>query len=148
MRTIETIDDLAQVIDLDAKPPGWRTVMMIDLAMNGPMSRTTALRLAHGAECRTVDRSAPPTAPDNWSDHAACKGLTAEFSYDTYQAQNGYKMSQRDKNMERVALAICHECPVMIQCREWALQPNDPAVDMVAGGMTPRQRWQWRRQHR
>jgi DNA-binding NarL/FixJ family response regulator len=43
------------------------------------------------------------------------------------------------------ALRKCATCPVLRDCREWALRN---AVYGVAGGMTPSARAQWRRAHR
>jgi hypothetical protein len=42
----------------------------------------------------------------------------------------------------RIALAktICHGCPVLTECREWALSEPDPAYTMVAAGMSPKDR--------
>jgi transcription elongation factor Elf1 len=42
----------------------------------------------------------------------------------------------------RIARAklICHSCPVLTECREWALSEPDPAYTMVAAGMSPRDR--------
>lgn len=42
------------------------------------------------------------------------------------------------------AVAICGRCPVLRQCRSWALLN---AVDGVAGGMTGEQRSAWRREN-
>jgi len=43
------------------------------------------------------------------------------------------------------ALRKCATCPVLRDCRDWALRN---AVYGVAGGMTPSARAQWRRAHR
>lgn len=40
------------------------------------------------------------------------------------------------------AITICGRCPVLRQCRAWALLN---AVDGVAGGMTPHERIAWRK---
>lgn len=140
-----TVEQLATVVDLDKRPPGFRTVLEIDLAMHGPMTRRTARRL-NQANYETMPPDDANLAPGDWVQSAACKGQ--RMFYATYQAHSGYRMTQADRDMERAALATCRECPVMVQCRMWALQEPDPAVDHVAGGMTPRQRWQWRRTHR
>ena len=34
------------------------------------------------------------------------------------------------------ALQVCAACPVLAPCRQWALNPVNPLLDGVAGGMT------------
>ncbi len=47
------------------------------------------------------------------------------------------------------AVAICTICPVKAECRTWACAgDNDPVPAHIAGGLTPRQREQVRRQRR
>jgi len=48
-----------------------------------------------------------------------------------------------DEDRAGEAVAICGRCPVLRQCRSWALLN---AVDGVAGGMTGEQRSAWRRE--
>lgn len=79
-----------------------------------------------------------PTAPGEWRHDAACRGHV--MFYSCVQAHHN-RLSYADRVMERAALAICETCPVIASCRTWALQSVDPAVDHVAGGLTPRQRW-------
>lgn len=38
------------------------------------------------------------------------------------------------------ARAICSMCPVLDDCRTWALTIPDPAYGMIAGGLDPKQR--------
>ena len=44
------------------------------------------------------------------------------------------------------AVEVCQRCPVLSECRDWALTTPDPAVDHVAGGLTPWQRRTIRRE--
>lgn len=72
---------------------------------------------------------AEPTPPDSlssWVGRAACAGRPVMFD-----------------NPERTgeALRLCARCPVLAECRVWALQN---AVDGVAGGMTANARTAWR----
>lgn len=39
---------------------------------------------------------------------------------------------------ERAAVQLCWECPLMRECREWALGADDQTLT-VCGGMTPRE---------
>lgn len=48
-----------------------------------------------------------------------------------------------DENRADEAAALCRRCPVLRQCRSWALLN---AVDGVAGGMTADERMTWRKE--
>lgn len=72
-----------------------------------------------------------------WRDHAACKGQ--RMFYESIDAANA-DLTFEDHLIEQAALATCRECPSLLPCRSWALTDPDPAVDHVAGGLTPRQR--------
>lgn len=65
----------------------------------------------------------------SWVQRARCVGRTAMFGDD----------SRADE-----AVAICGWCPVLRQCKAWAL---GNAVDGVAGGMTPEERSAWRKEN-
>ena len=43
------------------------------------------------------------------------------------------------------AKALCADCPVRWECREWALEDPDPVPVMIAGGLTPNERSEMRR---
>lgn len=60
--------------------------------------------------------------------------------YSTIGVDTNPLLPLEDQAMEEEALATCRECPVLLDCRRWALTDPDPAVDMVAGGLTPHQR--------
>jgi hypothetical protein len=75
----------------------------------------------------TSDRADEPYA--SWVARARCAGRSAMFGDD----------SRSDE-----ALATCAACPVLRQCRRWALRN---AVDGVAGALTPAERVAWRREH-
>ena len=49
-----------------------------------------------------------------------------------------------DDEQAAEAVEVCQRCPVLRQCRSWALRN---AVDGVAGGMTADNRASWRKQH-
>jgi len=75
----------------------------------------------------TSDRSEEPYA--SWVGRARCAGRSAIFG---------------DDSRSEEAVALCAACPVLRQCRRWALRN---AVDGVAGGMTPAERTAWRSEH-
>lgn len=84
-----------------------------------------------------VSRTGPIRPVGTWAEHAACKGQ--RMFYDQFPALS-HRPTKSDRLMEAHALATCRECPVLWDCREWSLQPVEPAVDHIAGGLTPRER--------
>lgn len=91
-----------------------------------------------------VARSEYPEPPGEWVADAACK--TERMWYRTIAAHAG-RTRPDELEWEARMLAICQACPVLSQCREWALGDIEPATDHIAGGLTPRQRWEIRRGH-
>lgn len=89
-----------------------------------------------------VSRTGPIEPVGDWADSAACKGQ--KMFYEQFPAVS-HRPTRSDRLMEAHALATCNECPVLIPCREWSLQPVEPAVDHIAGGLTPRQRHEIRK---
>lgn len=65
----------------------------------------------------------------SWVRRACCAGQAAVFDNE----------SRADE-----AAAMCGRCPVLRQCRSWALRN---AVDGVAGGMTAEERTAWRNEN-
>lgn len=65
----------------------------------------------------------------SWVGRARCGGQSAVFV---------------DGARDREAVAMCGRCPVLRQCRAWALRN---AVDGVAGGMTGDERAAWRKEN-
>jgi len=87
-------------------------------------------------------RADQPQPPGSWIEHAACRGK--RMWYTTLQAHHAH-LNGPDRRFEAEALLNCARCPVLLECRAWALTDPDPAVDHVAGGMTPKQRHRWRK---
>lgn len=85
--------------------------------------------------------SLEPDVPGEWRWDAACFGQ--RMFYATFGAAHR-RITRSDRIMERDALATCTRCPVLEECESWALGTPEPAIDMVAGGFTPRQRRQIR----
>jgi hypothetical protein len=85
-----------------------------------------------------------PQPPGEWIADAACKGQRMYYSCISAHAN---PIGPKDRIMESHALATCASCPVLEDCQTWALSSPDPAYDHVAGGMTPRQRWTWRKRY-
>lgn len=70
--------------------------------------------------------------PD-WRERAACRGTDTEAFYlpDRMRAAKA-------RAHEAAAKAICADCPVMWQCRDWALRTNEQWG--VWGGLTSAER--------
>ncbi len=81
----------------------------------------------------------PRTSGDPWQNHGACKGKTAVFFPDV--------TGQPANNLVRQAKAICADCPVLAQCRSYAVTEGGANEPGVWGGMTrderriARRRW-------
>lgn len=138
---IHNYDDLAERIDLDGAPPGWRVVCLLDMMAYGRITRHSLRHFRLAAQWWAVARTEVPDPPGDWVSQAACIGR--RMFYVAHQAHHS-RLSRDDREFEREALAVCSSCPVFEPCRAWALQPVEPAVDHVAGGLTPRQRYWYR----
>lgn len=86
-----------------------------------------------------------PKTPGNWADHAACRGHNHVMAL---PCGSNRQSARRILHLAQPAIAICNTCPVLQECRSWALTTPDPAIDHVAGGLTPHQRHQHRKQQR
>ncbi|SEB31544.1 WhiB family transcriptional regulator [Rhodococcus koreensis] len=69
------------------------------------------------------------SGPEGWWDGAACRGIEPSvfFSPDN---ERGTARGQRESR----ARQICQDCPVLTQCREYALAVGEPYG--IWGGMT------------
>ena len=57
-----------------------------------------------------------------WQYRAACKGLQSHLFF----PPNHIERKQERQRRERAAKAICRECPVLQECREYALMVREP----------------------
>jgi hypothetical protein len=64
--------------------------------------------------------------PQQWREHAACKGQDIEIFF----SSNGVNTGGAKK--------VCHGCPVMLECLQWAC--NSRISHGVYGGRSPRER--------
>lgn len=77
-----------------------------------------------------------------WRSYAACNGHTHLLT-ETYRVNRPMK-----GNLATIARAktICNTCPVIDNCRNWALEGwDDPVSHHIAGGLTPHERHTIRR---
>jgi hypothetical protein len=90
--------------------------------------------------------------PGPWTERAACRGRTATMALPDLQPRRRTSRRGHLHEAQRVELgaarAICATCAVVDECAAWALAYPDPAVGMVAAGMTPSQRRDARNERR
>ena len=67
-----------------------------------------------------------------WADRGSCQGRPEMF----YNEEDDLKGIRRDK--ERCAKQICDQCPVIVQCRHYAMQARE--LYGVWGGLTEMER--------
>ena len=82
--------------------------------------------------------------PKGWVRHAACRDRMKLFVLPTIgrgrprrgEVVNGKRVVKSYEDKIAEAKAICRRCPVLEECRDWALTDPDPAEAMMAGGLT------------
>lgn len=126
-------------------------VLEIDELLNGPLSNTASNVAQRGRregvwrgdDMMIMTGEAPlPQPPGPWVNEAACRGRNDIMVLPCGSA----RMSQRRiRDLAEPAKEICGTCVVIEPCRDWALTTPDPAVDHIAGGLTPAERQQLRR---
>lgn len=92
-----------------------------------------------------LGKEADVQGPGPWKRHGACRG---KHEIMCYAATNviAERPGRFTEQSER-AVAVCLTCPVIAECRTWAMSTPDPAFDHVAGGLTPWERRTIRKQH-
>jgi hypothetical protein len=73
-------------------------------------------------------------APMPWSDEALC----AQTDPDMWFAERVLDYVTTDGHKKAAAIAICQRCPVLEQCRAYAIA--DPHLEGIWGGTTERER--------
>lgn len=69
------------------------------------------------------------TRPGNWEIRAACRGVASSVFFSP-DGERGIARARRESG----AREICHDCPVLAQCRDHALSNGEPYG--IWGGMT------------
>jgi WhiB family redox-sensing transcriptional regulator len=92
----------------------------------------------HGTQPRVIADTYLGLQPcGEWSEQAACKG---KKDWEIAEKAAAWREPHRQPNVVR-AIAICHTCPVLEQCRNWVLAHQlDPCPVHVVAGMTPKER--------
>lgn len=76
--------------------------------------------------------------PSEWVEYAACKGKTAMFFRHACTRKCDYEPGCRRLKSVKACLEVCEGCPVLENCRKWAVAELPMGV---AGGMTEHERW-------
>lgn len=96
---------------------------------------------------RQVDGYSPsltgPVRALPWADEALCAQVDPDLFFE--QATSRYEHVTGKQASERISAAkgICRRCPVMRQCRDYAMA--HPELEGIWGAMTEKERRQWRR---
>ncbi|MFD8693164.1 WhiB family transcriptional regulator [Streptomyces sp. NPDC059651] len=69
----------------------------------------------------------------NWREMAICRGEDPDLFFPIGNVRSGMALLQIDE-----AKAVCHRCPVMQQCLNWAMKVD--SVEGVWGGTTEAER--------
>ena len=75
--------------------------------------------------------------PQPWEEQAACQDSPIELWFGD-EHDPGIKKSFRTQEQTAHAKAICAACPVLSECRSWALESGIPFG--IVGGLTERER--------
>ena len=81
----------------------------------------------------------PATAAGHWTDEGACRepGADPELFFPVSEAGRATRRQVAE------AKAVCARCPVMEECRDWAVEAGEP--EGIWGGTTPEERRHLRR---
>lgn len=85
--------------------------------------------------------------PGDWAADANCRGKTHLMVMpDREKAGGKSKPSHAALRTINRGRLVCDTCPVLEPCRAWAMTTPDPAYGLMAGGLTPQERNQKRRE--
>lgn len=93
----------------------------------------------------------PYQGESDWSSRAACKGV-GELFWNEYDDEDNPRVEFKRNRRIAKAMEICENCPVLMECRVWALtKVGSEDRYTILGGMTWSQRKEWlarfRREH-
>lgn len=94
---------------------------------------------------RQIDRHAPdltgPVRALPWADEALCAQVDPELFFSQASARYEHKA---DGERESMAKSICRRCPVLRDCRTYAM--DHPELEGIWGAMTEKERRQARKE--
>ena len=79
---------------------------------------------------------------ESWRAWAACIGHLDTMMMPA--SARGHADNKARHAIDR-AKTYCDRCPVVAECRAWAMADPDPVPEAIAGGLTPQERKQRRR---
>ncbi|MFO8076455.1 MAG: WhiB family transcriptional regulator [Egibacteraceae bacterium] len=82
----------------------------------------------------TAHLSPSPPPPREWQHHGSCRHADAELFFPPFEVESTGARHAR----EAAAKAVCAECPVLEQCRDWVLAVDEPHG--IWGGLTESER--------
>ncbi len=82
----------------------------------------------------TTQLSPSPRPPREWQQHGRCRDADAELFFPPFEVESTGARHVR----EAAAKAVCAECPVLEECREWVLAVDEPHG--IWGGLTESER--------
>lgn len=109
---------------LTARDPGSVVRVAVDPSRNEVQTMTQIAPAAH-----TAERPAAISADWEWQLDGACRAGDGDLFFHPY----GEREPSRSRR-ERAAQAVCAGCPVLLNCRSYALAAQEPYG--VWGGMT------------
>jgi WhiB family redox-sensing transcriptional regulator len=141
------------VLEIDAITHG--TPLNLDnLETNAQRRKTAAMKHQRSGGVRKppdqtwrliLGKETEPKPPGDWITRGACRGRHDLFVYPVTNIISEREARHREQTAK--AVAICVTCPVITECRSWALTMPDPAFDHIAGGLSPWERKRLRKQH-
>jgi WhiB family transcriptional regulator, redox-sensing transcriptional regulator len=88
---------------------------------------------------RTLETNNPALPSNDWQDEGSCRHADADLFFPPFDVEPTAARIAR----ENAAKAVCAECPVRIECLEWALTADEPYG--VWGGYSESERRELRR---
>lgn len=104
----------------------YRCIMCGQVRRKDPAKLTRVCQVCRSGDTRVRIVRREYSAPGEWAVDAACTQVDPELFYPP------------DGHHGQEAKAVCAECPVRVQCLEWALRIRDRYA--VLGGMSPGER--------
>ena len=81
-----------------------------------------------------------PIGPGGWAERGECARLNVDLAVSNDSKQGPHSSASQARK------AVCRVCPVLVECRAWALTEPDPAFMHIAAGLHPIERARLRRE--
>lgn len=100
---------------------------------HSPAKPTGQVRQPRTVMDRPAQLPVPVSEEWNWQLAATCRGMEVELFFHPARERRGQKQRRIDQ-----AKAICNDCPVLEECRRYALQTREPYG--IWGGLSEEER--------